>query len=69
MTAIGALRVEGVPVEIRTTSAAASRSLPYGDELRELMIVPAVAVNVTPRVAIVPLAAARQAESTSASSC
>ena len=45
--------------------------LPYGDELRELMVVPAVAVNVTPRVAIVPTAAsaAREARSTSASSC
>ena len=29
-----------------------------GDELRELMVVPAVAVNVSPRIAIVPLSAA-----------
>ena len=31
--------------------------LPYGDELRELMVVPTVAVNVAPRVAIVSTAA------------
>jgi hypothetical protein len=29
--------------------------VPYGDELRELAVVPAVAVNVTPRMAVVPL--------------
>ena len=50
--------VAGVPVEIRATVRRREPHLPYGDELRELMVVPAVAVNVTPRVAIVPLAAA-----------
>jgi hypothetical protein len=50
--------VLGVPVEIRSTVRRREARLPYGDELRELMVVPAVAVNVFPRVAIVPLAAA-----------
>ena len=49
--------VAGVPVEIRSTVRRREPHLPYGDELRELMIVPAVAVNVTPRVAVVPTAA------------
>ena len=32
--------------------------MPYGDEIRELMVVPAVAVNVLPRMAVVPRQAA-----------
>jgi hypothetical protein len=48
--------VAGVPVEIRSTVHRREPHLPYGDELRELMVVPAVAVNVTPRVAVVPIA-------------
>ena len=49
--------VNGVPVEIGSTVQRREPHLPYGDELRELMIVPAVAVNVSPRTAVVPLAA------------
>ncbi len=49
--------VNGVPVEIRSTVRRREPHLPYGDELRELMIVPAIAVNVSPRMAVVPLAA------------
>jgi LmbE family N-acetylglucosaminyl deacetylase len=52
--------VAGVPVTTVTTVRGREPHLPYGDELRELMVVPAVAVNVTPRVAIVPLASARK---------
>jgi LmbE family N-acetylglucosaminyl deacetylase len=48
--------VAGVTVEIRTAVRRREPHLPYGDELRELMVVPAVAVNVTPRVAVVPTA-------------
>ena len=47
-------RVDGVQVEIGTIVRRREPHLPYGDELRELMVVPAVAVNVTPRVAVVP---------------
>ena len=50
-------RVNGVAVEIRTPVRRREPHLPYGDEMRELMVVPAVAVNVTPRIAIVPTAA------------
>jgi LmbE family N-acetylglucosaminyl deacetylase len=49
--------VAGEPVAIQTTVKRREPHLPYGEELRELMVVPAVAVNVTPRVAIVPTAA------------
>jgi LmbE family N-acetylglucosaminyl deacetylase len=48
--------VAGVPVEINATVRRREAHLPYGDELRELMVVPAVAVNVAPRVAVVPTA-------------
>jgi LmbE family N-acetylglucosaminyl deacetylase len=58
LTARARYTVAGVPVEIRSTVRRREPHLPYGDELRELMVVPALAVNVTPRVAIVPLAAA-----------
>jgi LmbE family N-acetylglucosaminyl deacetylase len=56
VTARATYAVAGVPMEIKTTVKRREPHLPYGEELRELMIVPAVAVNVTPRVAIVPLA-------------
>jgi LmbE family N-acetylglucosaminyl deacetylase len=52
--------VDGVPIDIVTPVRRREPHLPYGEELRELTIVPAVAVNVTPHVAIVPLAAARK---------
>ena len=61
MSALARYSVAGVPVELRTTVRRRELRLPYGEELRELMVVPAVAVNVTPRVAVVPTAAARQA--------
>jgi hypothetical protein len=47
-----------VPVEIRSTVVRHEPHLPYGDEVRELMVVPALAVNVSPRTAIMPAAAA-----------
>ncbi len=56
VSAIARYRVAGVPVEIRATVRRREPHLPYGDELRELMIVPAVAVNVTPRVSVVSTA-------------
>ena len=57
LTARARYVVTGVPVEIRSPVRRRESHLPYGDELRELMVVPAVAVNVTPRSAIVPTAA------------
>jgi hypothetical protein len=57
VTARARYAVAGVPVEIRSTVRRREPHLPYGDELRELMVVPAIAVNVSPRIAIVPLAA------------
>jgi LmbE family N-acetylglucosaminyl deacetylase len=60
LTAIARYEVAGTPVEIRTPVRRREAHLPYGDELRELMVVPPVAVNVAPRVVIVPLASARK---------
>ena len=62
--------VAGVPVEIdRPPFDTASRTCRYGNELRELMVVPAVAVNVNPRVAVVPESPQRSSTSRCASSC
>ena len=58
LTAQARYLVTGVPVAIRSTVRRREPHLPYGDELRELMVMPAIAVNVSPRAAIVPLAAA-----------
>jgi LmbE family N-acetylglucosaminyl deacetylase len=57
VSALAGYDVAGVPVEIRATVRRREPHLPYGDEWRELMVVPAVAVNVSPRTAVVPLAA------------
>jgi LmbE family N-acetylglucosaminyl deacetylase len=61
LTARARYTVAGVPVEIRTAVRHREPHAPYGDELRELAVVPAAAVNVTPRVAVVPTAASRAA--------
>jgi LmbE family N-acetylglucosaminyl deacetylase len=55
LTAQARYLVAGVPVAIRSTVRRREPHLPYGDELRELMVVPAVAVNVSPRTAVVPI--------------
>jgi LmbE family N-acetylglucosaminyl deacetylase len=57
LTALARYEVAGVSVELRAPVRRREPHLPYGDELRELMVVPAIAVNVTPRVAVVPTAA------------
>jgi hypothetical protein len=56
LTAQARYLVSGVPVAIRSTVRRREPHLPYGDELRELMVVPAVAVNLSPRAAVVPIA-------------
>jgi LmbE family N-acetylglucosaminyl deacetylase len=47
-------RVAGVPLEISVPVTRREAQLPYGYAMRELAIVPAVAVTVTPRQVIVP---------------
>jgi LmbE family N-acetylglucosaminyl deacetylase len=47
--------VEGVRVAIRTPITRREPQLPYGLVTRELAVLPAIAVNVSPRRAIVPL--------------
>ncbi len=60
VTAVARHTVAGVRVETRTVVRRREARLPYGEELRELMVVPAIAVNVSPRTAIVPLAGSRK---------
>jgi LmbE family N-acetylglucosaminyl deacetylase len=50
--------VGGVPVEIRVPVTRREAQLPYGYVMRELAVVPALAVSVSPRQAIVPRASA-----------
>jgi LmbE family N-acetylglucosaminyl deacetylase len=58
LTAQARYLVAGVPVSIRAAVRRREAHLPYGEELRELMVAPAVAVNVSPRSAIVPVGTA-----------
>ena len=56
LTAMARYTVEGANVEIRQVVQNREPQLPYGYAMRELKIVPVLAVNVRPRQAIVPLA-------------
>lgn len=51
-------RVNGVDVEIRDAVRRREPKLPYGDVLRELRVVPALALTVAPASAVIPLKAA-----------
>ncbi|HVQ30409.1 MAG TPA: NEW3 domain-containing protein, partial [Vicinamibacteria bacterium] len=57
-TALARYTVDGVSVETRQTVARREPNLPYGFETRELLVVPAIGVTVSPGIAIVPRAAA-----------
>jgi len=61
LTAVARFTVDGVPVELRQVVRTREAQLPYGYAMRELKVVPALAVNVRPRQAIVPLARAGKA--------
>jgi LmbE family N-acetylglucosaminyl deacetylase len=60
MTSVAHYSVDGIPIEAKSVVRRREPHLPYGDELRDLMVVPPLAVNVMPRVAIVPLAPAKK---------
>jgi hypothetical protein len=55
--------VAGVPVDIRAPVTRREAQLPYGSVMRELAVVPARAVPVSPRQAIVPQAATAKSPS------
>src|SRR5206468_6571684 len=57
-SATAAYRAAGVPLEITVPVTRREAQLPYGYVMREFAVVPALAVNVSPRQAIVPLALA-----------
>ena len=63
LTAVATYTVEGVSVDLREAVRTREAQLPYGYAMRELKIVPALAVNVRPRQAIVPLSAASRSVS------
>ena len=52
--------VNGVPVTLRETVRRREARLPYGFETRELRVVPAVAVRVSPGTAIIPTSAPKK---------
>jgi LmbE family N-acetylglucosaminyl deacetylase len=52
--------VNGVPVEIRRPVTRLEANLPYGHDTRVLAVVPAIAVTLTPAVAVAPLNALRK---------
>ncbi len=58
--ALASYAVDGVPVRLYRIVRSRESQLPYGDVLRELKVVPALAVNVRPRQAVVPRGAGAQ---------
>lgn len=58
--AVARFTVEGVEVETREVVVRREANLPYGIESRELRVVPALALTVSPGSAVVPLKAARK---------
>jgi LmbE family N-acetylglucosaminyl deacetylase len=60
VSAVARYTLAGVAVEVREPVTRREANLPYGYELRELMVVPAIAVNVAPLQGIVPLASANK---------
>ena len=58
--AVAKYTVAGVPVEVRQVVGRREARLPYGFETRELRVVPALALRVSPGNAIIPLAAPKK---------
>lgn len=58
LVAVAQYTVEGTPVEIRRPVTRLEPNLPYGNNTYVLAVTPAIAVNLDPAQAIVPLAAA-----------
>jgi hypothetical protein len=52
--------VNGVALEIDRVVRRREPRLPYGEELRELVVVPPIAVNVSPRLAVAPVSNGRR---------
>jgi LmbE family N-acetylglucosaminyl deacetylase len=58
-TVVARYSVAGVPVEARAIVRRREARPPYGHELRELAVLPALSVRVTPAVTVVPVGAPR----------
>lgn len=59
-SAVARYTVNNVAVELRETVRRREARLPYGTETRELRVVPALALRVSPGAAIIPLSAAKK---------
>lgn len=64
--AIGRYEIDGVPVGVRRPVTRLESNLPYGYESREVAIVPAISVTLTPEHAILPVNAASKTVAVSA---
>ena len=60
VVAVGRYTVQGVPVEVRRVVERRETNYPYGYEIRQLQVVPGIAVNLSPSSAVLALAAARK---------
>ena len=58
LEAVATYEVNRVPIEITRSVSRLEANLPYGFDTRELAVVPAIAVTLTPANAVTPLAAA-----------
>ena len=58
--AVARYRIGDVPAEVRSVVTRVEARLPYGHETRELMVLPEIGVRLTPRSAIIPVAAAEK---------
>jgi hypothetical protein len=57
LEAVATYELNGVPIEIKRPVSRHEANLPYGFDTRELAVVPAIAVTLTPANAVTPLAA------------
>ncbi len=58
--ATATFEIDGVPIEIRRPVERREAQLPYGYVMRELVVLPSLALNLDPAMAIVPIAAAKK---------
>lgn len=60
VVAVARYTVQGVPVEVRQVAQRREANYPYGYEIREIQVVPAIAVNLSPSSAILPVKMAKK---------
>jgi LmbE family N-acetylglucosaminyl deacetylase len=58
LSGVAVYDVAGVPVEVRVPVTRYDANLPYGYDVKELAVLPAIAITVSPQTAVTPLALA-----------